>query len=102
MAQKQKLSIEEKVKIIQAYLSGEISKSEAVRRGGVIWNTMNQWMVDERLCVHAEQLIQQVLVIYMKSTPERGKPRMDHSTRGLPLCINLLHRNQSSKLGTTE
>ena len=37
---------------------------------------MNQWMVDERLCVHAEQLIQQVLVIYIKSTPERGKPRM--------------------------
>ena len=63
MAQKQKLSIEEKVKIIQAYLSGEISKREAVRRGGVIWITMIQWMVDERLCVHAEQLIQQVLVI---------------------------------------
>ena len=44
MGQKQKLSIEEKEKIIQAYLNGEISKSEAVRRGGVVWDTMNQWI----------------------------------------------------------
>lgn len=33
MAQKQKIRIEKKVKNIQAYSSGEISKSEAVRRG---------------------------------------------------------------------
>ena len=44
MSQKQKLRIEEKVNIIQAYLRGEISKSEAVRRGGVNWDTMNQWI----------------------------------------------------------
>ena len=44
MGQKQKLRIEEKVKIIQAYERGEISKSEAVRRGGVSWDTMNQWI----------------------------------------------------------
>ena len=44
MARKQKLSVEEKVKIIQAYLVGEISKSEAARRAGVARDTLDQWI----------------------------------------------------------
>ena len=43
MPQKQKLSIEEKVEIIQEYLKGRISKSEAARRGGVVRDTIEQW-----------------------------------------------------------
>ena len=43
MPQKQKLSLEEKVKIIQDYLEGTISKSEAARRGGVARDTIEQW-----------------------------------------------------------
>ena len=39
MPQKQKLSIEEKVEIIQEYLKGTISKSEAAHRGGVVRDT---------------------------------------------------------------
>lgn len=39
MPQKQKLSLEEKVEIIQEYLKGTISKSEAARRGGVVRDT---------------------------------------------------------------
>lgn len=43
MPQKQKLSLEEKVEIIQEYLKGTISKSEAARRGGVVRDTIDQW-----------------------------------------------------------
>lgn len=43
MPQKQKLSIDEKVKIIQDYLKGNISKSEAARRGAVSQDTIDQW-----------------------------------------------------------
>lgn len=43
MPQKQKLSLEEKVEIIRAYLEGTISKSEAARRGGVTRDTIEQW-----------------------------------------------------------
>lgn len=42
-ATKAKLSLEEKVKIIQDYLEGTISKSEAARRGGVARDTIEQW-----------------------------------------------------------
>lgn len=41
--QKQKLGLEEKVEIIQDYLEGTISKSEAARRGGVTRDTIEQW-----------------------------------------------------------
>ena len=44
MPQKQRLSLEEKVEIIQSYLEGAISKSEAARRGGVARDTIEQWM----------------------------------------------------------
>ena len=39
MPQKQKLGLEEKIEIIQDYLEGTISKSEAARRGGVTRDT---------------------------------------------------------------
>lgn len=44
MPRKQKLKVEEKVKLIQDYIEGRVSKSEAARRGGVSWETMNQWV----------------------------------------------------------
>ncbi len=44
MPQKQKLSVEEKVEIIQDYQKGTISKSEAARRGGVVRDTIDQWV----------------------------------------------------------
>ncbi len=43
MPQKQKLGIEEKVEIVQEYLKGTISKSEAARRGGVTRDTVDRW-----------------------------------------------------------
>ena len=36
MPQKQKLSAEEKVKVIEDYINNRISLSEAARRGGVL------------------------------------------------------------------
>ncbi len=44
MPQKQKLSVEEKVEIIQDYQKGTISKSEAARRSGVVRDTIDQWV----------------------------------------------------------
>lgn len=44
MPQKQKLSLEEKVRIIRDYLKGTISISEAARRGGVVRDTIAQWV----------------------------------------------------------
>lgn len=44
MPQKQKLSMEEKVKIIQEYQKGNISKSEVARRGGVSRDIIDQWV----------------------------------------------------------
>lgn len=43
MPHAQKISIEEKVKIVQAYLSGKISISEAARRGGVARSKVQEW-----------------------------------------------------------
>ncbi|MCD8198522.1 MAG: transposase [Lachnospiraceae bacterium] len=43
MPQKQKLSAKEKAKIVQDYLQGTISQSEAARRGGVVRETLIQW-----------------------------------------------------------
>ena len=43
MPQRQKVSIEEKVKNVQAYLSGEISISEAVRRSGLARSKVEEW-----------------------------------------------------------
>lgn len=43
MPREQKLRLEEKVEIIQEYLKGRISKSEAARRGGVARDTIEQW-----------------------------------------------------------
>ena len=42
MPQEQKLNMEEKIEIIPSYLEGAISKSEAARRGGVAWDTIEQ------------------------------------------------------------
>lgn len=44
MPQKQKLNIEEKVKIIQDYLKGSISKIEATRTGRVSQDTIDRWV----------------------------------------------------------
>lgn len=44
MPQKQKLSIEKKIEIIRDYLKGRISMSEAARRGGVTWETIQCWV----------------------------------------------------------
>lgn len=44
MGQKQKLRIEEKVKLIRQYLSGEISMNGAARTAGVVFYTMKQWV----------------------------------------------------------
>ena len=43
MPQKQKLSAEEKVKVIEDYINNRISLSEAARRGGVAQDTISQW-----------------------------------------------------------
>ena len=43
MPQKQKLSAEEKVKVIEDYINNRISLSEAARRGGVARYTISQW-----------------------------------------------------------
>ena len=44
MPQKQKVSIETKVTIIQDYINGCIGMREAARRAGVSHNTMGQWV----------------------------------------------------------
>ena len=44
MPQKQKISIEEKVKIVRAYLAGEIGVTEAARRSGVNWSSFSRWV----------------------------------------------------------
>ena len=44
MTQKQKVSIETKVTIIQDYINGCIGMREAARRAGVSHNTMGQWV----------------------------------------------------------
>lgn len=44
MPQKQKVSIETKVKIIQDYINGCIGMREAARRGGVNKTTIGQWV----------------------------------------------------------
>lgn len=43
MPQKQKLSIEEKVKLIQDYLKGKLGLREAARKGGVSRDSITQW-----------------------------------------------------------
>ena len=43
MPQKQKLSLEEKVEIIEEYLRGNIGLREAARRVGVVPDTISQW-----------------------------------------------------------
>ena len=43
MPQKQKVSAEEKVKVIEDYINNRISLSEAARRGGVVRDTITQW-----------------------------------------------------------
>ena len=43
MPQKQKLSAEEKAKVIEDYINNRISLSEAARRGGVAQDTISQW-----------------------------------------------------------
>ena len=43
MPQKQKVSAEEKAKVIEDYINNRISLSEAARRGGVAQDTISQW-----------------------------------------------------------
>ena len=43
MPQKQKISAEEKAKVIEDYINNRISLSEAARRGGVARDTISQW-----------------------------------------------------------
>ena len=43
MPQKQKVSAEEKAKVIEDYINNRISLSEAARRGGVARDTISQW-----------------------------------------------------------
>ena len=43
MPQKQKLSAEEKAKVIENYINNRISLSEAARRGGIARDTISQW-----------------------------------------------------------
>jgi transposase len=44
MPNKQKLNVEEKIKIIVDYVNNRISLSEAARRGGVARDTVDQWV----------------------------------------------------------
>ena len=44
MSRKQKLNLEEKVKIIRDYLKGSIGICEAAQKGGVGRKTMYQWV----------------------------------------------------------
>ena len=44
MPQKQKITVEEKVKIVRDYLEKRISASEAARKGGVDFNTVKTWI----------------------------------------------------------
>ena len=44
MPQKQKITVEEKVKIVRDYLEKRISTSEAARKGGVDFNTVKTWI----------------------------------------------------------
>ena len=43
MPQKQKLSAEEKAKVIENYINNRISLSEAARQGSVARDTISQW-----------------------------------------------------------
>ena len=45
MPQKQKLKMEEKVKIVKRYLAGEVSISEAAAEGGVDRKTLQRWVM---------------------------------------------------------
>ncbi|MFQ8998600.1 transposase [Allofournierella massiliensis] len=44
MSYKQKLSVEEKVQIVQEYLKGRIGMNEAARRSGVRRQSFNGWV----------------------------------------------------------
>ena len=44
MPQKQKITVEEKVKIVRDYLEKRISTCEAARKGGVDFNTVESWI----------------------------------------------------------
>ena len=43
MPQKQKLPLEEKIKLIQDYINGKIGLFEAARRGAVSRDSITQW-----------------------------------------------------------
>lgn len=44
MPQKQKVSIDEKIQVIRDYLQGRIGIKEAARKGGVVSETIHQWV----------------------------------------------------------
>lgn len=44
MSREKKVSVEEKVRIVQAYLRGEVSANGAVKRVGVHWDTFQKWV----------------------------------------------------------
>ena len=57
MPQKQKLSAEEKAKVIEDYINNRISLSEAARRGGVARDTISQWARNYEADIHYRELI---------------------------------------------
>ncbi|EGO62967.1 hypothetical protein ALO_15407 [Acetonema longum DSM 6540] len=44
MPQKGKLSAEEKLRIVEEYLSGKMGQKEACKRGGIVWATLQRWV----------------------------------------------------------
>ena len=52
MPQKQKLSAEEKAKVIEDYINNRISLSEAARRGGIARDTISQWARNYEADIH--------------------------------------------------
>ena len=49
MPQKQKLKMEEKVKIVIKYIAGEVSMREAATEGGVDRKTLQRWVMQYEL-----------------------------------------------------
>ena len=45
MSERKKQKPEEKLKIVQRYLAGEVSMSEAVTEAGVNWKTLQKWVM---------------------------------------------------------
>lgn len=101
MPQKQKLSIEEKVKLIQDYLKGKVGLREAARRGGVSRDSITQWARNydadgiEAFLPHKNRVY----------TPELKKKAVEDYLSGTDsqnnICKNIIFVNRrSSKRGS--